>query len=98
MLPLFSLGSVVLENQINGFGCCFVLLCKGRGDRSEADHCNCSSAPNRRQSGVVKYECEKENANVSKEVVVQNAKGFSAYRRRDAKLAWCHAEGWHQVG
>jgi hypothetical protein len=46
----------------------------------------------------VKYEWEKENANVSKEVVVQNAKGFSAYRRRDAKLAWCHAEGWHQVG
>jgi len=60
-----------------------------RGDRSEADHCNCSSALNRRQSGVVKYEWEKEKANTRKEVVVQNAKRLFEYRRRDAKLAWC---------
>ena len=60
-----------------------------RGDRSKADHCNCSSALNRRQSGVVKYEWEMEKANTRKEVVVQNAKGLLAYRRRDAKLAWC---------
>jgi hypothetical protein len=37
----------------------------------------------------VKYEWEMEKANMRKEVVVQNAKGFFEYRRRDAKLAWC---------
>jgi hypothetical protein len=60
-----------------------------REDRSEADHCNCSSALNRRQSGVVKYEWEKEKANMRKEVVVQNAKGLFEYRIRDAKPTWC---------
>jgi hypothetical protein len=69
-----------------------------RGDRSEADHCNCSSALNRRQSGVVKYEWEMEKANMKKEVVVQNAKGFFEYKRRDAKLALCQPSAWHQVG
>jgi hypothetical protein len=65
-----------------------------RGDRWEADHCNCSSALNRRQSGEVKYEWEMEKANMRKEVVVQNAKGFFAYRRRDAKLAWSQPAAW----
>jgi hypothetical protein len=46
----------------------------------------------------VKYEWEKEKANMRKEVVVQNAKGFFAYRRRDAKLAWRQPSAWHQVG
>jgi hypothetical protein len=42
----------------------------------------------------VKYEWEMEKANMRKEVVVQNAKGFSAYKRRDAKLAWCQPSAW----
>ena len=68
----------MLENQINGFGCVLFSYAREGGNRSEADHCNYSSALNRRQSGVVKYEWEMEKANTRKEVVVQNAKGFLA--------------------